>query len=75
MENGINKFFEIESCGAEVQDGTDGFLLQALDMIQSNIKKRPNGKGYEVALPWIPGVEKSRNNRTMAEKRFFRLEK
>ncbi|TRY80472.1 hypothetical protein TCAL_13355, partial [Tigriopus californicus] len=47
----------------------------ALDMIQSNIKKLPNGKGYEVGLPWFPGLDKPKNNRIMAEKRFFGLEK
>lgn len=74
----LHRFFETESYGSEGTEGQACHSLQdqyALEMIQAGIQKLETGPGYEVALPWIPGVEKPKNNKVVAEKRLAGLEK
>jgi hypothetical protein len=62
----LSDFFATESYGSEhVNSGEKSISLQdtdALKMIKENIRKHQVRPGYEVALPWIPGMEKPTNN-------------
>lgn len=79
LDQRLNEFFATESYGAEGSKvTTKPMSLQdeyALKTIDESTRKRLDGPGYEVALPWIPGESKPQNNRRLAEKRFESLER
>lgn len=78
LETRLHEYFTDEAYGTEKQNDQANYSLQdqyAMKMIDENMRKLPNQPGYEVALPWIPGVPKPENNRALAEKRLTALEK
>ncbi|XP_059083353.1 uncharacterized protein LOC131880688 [Tigriopus californicus] len=79
LDQQLNEFFATEAYGAEGSEpSTKPMSLQdeyALKMINETTTRRSDGPGYQVALPWIPGVPKPQNNRRLAEKRFESLER
>ncbi|XP_059098436.1 uncharacterized protein LOC131892630 [Tigriopus californicus] len=79
LDQHLDQFFATESYGAEGRVASETKMsLQdeyALNMIKENTKKLLYKPGYEVSLPWIPGVSRPENNRQLAEKRLAGLER
>ncbi|XP_059091770.1 uncharacterized protein LOC131887232 [Tigriopus californicus] len=79
LDQRLSEFFATETFGSELKKSGGKILnLQdqyALKLIKETTKKLPDEAGYEVALPWVPGIPKPKNNRSLALKRFEGLER
>lgn len=79
LETQQKDFFASEKYGGETQDVERGGLnleeRYVAKLVEETTRKLPDQPGYEVALPWILGLPKPRNNRYIAEQRFLGLER